>query len=161
MLISQIKQDLINYQKERRLEEVSSLRMLLSSIVMKEKDKRLKLSSLYSGEELELKSKLDDEEILEVVFSEAKKIKDAISEFEKAGRQDLKEKEEKELKTLQKYLPEEMGEEEIRGIIKEIIEKKGISDMKGIGIIMKEAIERTRGRAQGKKINEIARELLS
>lgn len=160
MLIDQIKKDLINFQKEKRPIEVSSLRMLLSSIVNKEKQKRLKLSSNYSSEELDLKSKLEDQEILEVIFSEAKKRKDAIEEFEKAGRQDLVEKEERELNTLRKYLPEELGEEEIKKIVKEIIENKKITDMKQIGTLMKEALIRTKGLADGKKINTIAKELL-
>lgn len=160
MLIDQIKKDLINFQKEKRPIEVSSLRMLLSSIVNKEKQKRLKLSSNYSNEELDLKSKLEDQEILEVIFSEAKKRKDAIEEFKKAQRQDLVEKEERELSTLQKYLPEELGEEEIKKIVKEIIEEKKIIDMKQIGLVMKEALIRTKGLADGKKINTIAKELL-
>ncbi|MDD2909563.1 MAG: GatB/YqeY domain-containing protein [Candidatus Pacebacteria bacterium] len=160
MLIDQIKKDLINFQKEKRPVEVSSLRMLLSSIVNKEKQKRLKLSSNYSSEELDLKSKLEDQEILEVIFSEAKKRKDAIEEFKKAKRQDLVEKEERELNTLQKYLPEELDEEEIKKIVKEIIEEKKIIDMKQIGLVMKEALIRTKGLADGKKINTIAKELL-
>jgi uncharacterized protein YqeY len=160
MLIDQIKKDLINFQKEKRPVEVSSLRMLLSSIVNKEKQKRLKLSSNYSNEELDLKSKLEDQEILEVIFSEAKKRKDAIEEFKKAKRQDLVEKEERELNTLQKYLPEELNEEEIKNIVKEIIEEKKIIDMKQIGLVMKEALIRTKGLADGKKINTIAKELL-
>jgi len=160
MLIDQIKKDLINFQKEKRPIEVSSLRMLLSSIVNKEKQKRLKLSSNYSNEELDLKSKLEDQEILEVIFSEAKKRKDAIEEFKKAQRQDLVEKEERELSTLQKYLPEELGEEEIKKIVKEIIEEKKITNMKQIGTVMKEALIRTKGLADGKKINTIAKELL-
>lgn len=160
MLINQIKKDLINFQKEKRPIEVSSLRMLLSSIVNKEKQKRLKLPSNYSNEELDLKSKLEDQEILEVIFSEAKKRKDAIEEFKKAGRLDLVEKEERELNILQKYLPEELGEEEIKKIVKEIIEDKKITDMKQIGTLMKEALIRTKGLADGKKINTIAKELL-
>jgi len=161
MIIDQIKKDLINFQKEKRQSEVSSLRMLLSSIANKEKDKRLNLPSDYSNEELDSKSKLTDEEILVVILSEAKKRKDAIEEFKKAGRMDLVENENLELKTLRKYLPEEMGEEEIRKIVKEVIEEQKITDMKEIGVIMKETLKRTKGLADGKKINNIARELLS
>ena len=70
------------------------------------------------------------------------------------------EKEERELNTLQKYLPEELNEEEIKNIVKEIIEEKKIIDMKQIGLVMKEALIRTKGLADGKKINTIAKELL-
>lgn len=161
MIVDQIKKDLISFQKEKRQEEVSSLRMLLSSIVNKEKDKRLKLSSQYLGEELDLKSKLTDEEVLEVISSEAKKRKDAINEFKKAERIDLLQKEEIELKTLQKYLPPEMEEDEIREIVKKVIEEQKITDMKGIGILMKEVLKRTKGLVDGKKVNSIAKELLN
>ena len=160
MLINQIKKDLISFQKEKRHREVSSLRMLLSSITNKEKDKRLELSAKYPYEELDLKAKLNDEEVLNVIFSEAKKRKDAIEEFKKAKREDLVQKEEIELRALQKYLPEELDEEEIKKIVKEIIEEKKIIDMKQIGLVMKEALIRTKGLADGKKINTIAKELL-
>jgi len=161
MIIDQIKKDLIGFQKEKRSIEVSSLRMLLSSIVNKEKEKRVKLFADFSSEELDLKSKLTEEEVLEVIFAEAKKRKDAIEEYRKADRKDLIEGESLELKTLQKYLPEEMGEEEIRKIVKEVIEEQKITDMKGIGILMKGVIQKTKGLADGKKINSIARELLN
>lgn len=148
MLINQIKKDLISFQKEKRHREVSSLRMLLSSITNKEKDKRLELSAKYSYEELDLKAKLNDEEVLNVIFFEAKKRKDAIEEFKKAKREDLVQKEETELKALQKYLPEELSDEEIKRILKEIIKEKGTNQ---IGVVMKEAMIRTKGRADGKR----------
>ncbi|MFA7142087.1 MAG: GatB/YqeY domain-containing protein [Candidatus Paceibacterota bacterium] len=157
MLISQIKKDLIYFQKEKRSIEVSSLRLLLASITNKEKAKRLKLSSGLSLEELDLKSKLSEEEILEVIFAEAKKRKDAIFEYEKAKRQDLVEKEERELKTLEKYLPTQLSDEEIRNILKEIVEKDKISN---VGIIMKEALLKMKGRADGRRISTILKELL-
>ncbi|NMB47528.1 GatB/YqeY domain-containing protein [Patescibacteria group bacterium] len=152
MLINQIKKDLISFQKEKRHREVSSLRMLLSSITNKEKDKRLELSAKYSYEELDLKAKLNDEEVLNVIFFEAKKRKDAIEEFKKAKREDLVQKEETELKALQKYLPEELSDEEIKRILKEIIKEKGTNQ---IGVVMKEAMIRTKGRADGKRIKQI------
>lgn len=152
MLINQIKKDLISFQKEKRHREVSSLRMLLSSITNKEKDKRLELSAKYSYEELDLKAKLNDEEVLNVIFFEAKKRKDAIEEFKKAKREDLVQKEEIELKALQKYLPEELSDEEIKRILKEIIKEKGTNQ---IGVVMKEAMIRTKGRADGKRIKQI------
>ncbi|MGI6297455.1 MAG: GatB/YqeY domain-containing protein [Minisyncoccales bacterium] len=152
MLINQIKKDLISFQKEKRHREVSSLRMLLSSITNKEKDKRLELSAKYPYEELDLKAKLNDEEVLNVIFSEAKKRKDAIEEFKKAKREDLVQKEEIELRALQKYLPEELSDEEIKRILKEIIKEKGTNQ---IGVVMKEAMIRTKGRADGKRIKQI------
>ncbi|MDD3046082.1 MAG: GatB/YqeY domain-containing protein [Candidatus Pacebacteria bacterium] len=161
MIIDEIKKDLIIFQKEKRQIEVSSLRMILSSITNKEKDKRLSLSSNFDGKELEEKSKLDEKETLEVIFAEAKKRKDAIYEYEKAGRQDLAEKEKQELETFKKYLPLEMSDEEIKKIVIEILKEKNITNMKEIGIVMKEAIIRTKGLADNKKVNTFIKELLN
>jgi len=161
MLIEEIKKDLIIFQKEKRQIEVSSLRMLLSSIINKEKDKRMLLSSKFEKEELDQKSKLDDKEVLEVIFAEAKKRKDAISEYEKAKREDLIAIEKQELETFKKYLPAEMSDEEIKKIIKDILEEKKITDIKEIGVVMKEAIVRTKGLADNKKINMFVKELLN
>jgi len=161
MIIDEIKKDLIIFQKEKRQIEVSSLRMILSSITNKEKDKRLSLSLKFDGKELEEKSKLDEKETLEVIFAEAKKRKDAIYEYEKAGRQDLAEKEKQELETFKKYLPLEMSDEEIKKIVIEILKEKNITNMKEIGIVMKEAIIRTKGLADNKKVNTFIKELLN
>ena len=161
MLIEEIKKDLIIFQKEKRQIEVSSLRMLLSSIINKEKDKRMLLSSKFEKEELDQKSKLDDKEVLEVIFAEAKKRKDAISEYGKAKREDLIAIEKQELETFKKYLPAEMSDEEIKKIIKDILEEKKITDIKEIGVVMKEAIVRTKGLADNKKINMFVKELLN
>lgn len=161
MIIDEIKKDLIIFQKEKRQIEVSSLRMILSSITNKEKDKRLSLSSKFDGKELEEKSKLDEKETLEVIFAEAKKRKDAIYEYEKAGRQDLVEKEKQELETFKKYLPLEMSDEEIKKIVIEILKEKNITSMKEVGIVMKEAIIRTKGLADNKKVNTFIKELLN
>ena len=157
-MIEQIKKDLLLAQKEKQQTRVSTLRMLLSSITNKEKEKRMSLDC--NIEELDEKSKLTNEEIMKVISSEAKKRKDAIDSYEKAGRLELKEQEEKELQVLEKYLPEQMSTEEIKKIVEQIISEKEIKDMQGIGIIMKEAMIRTKGNADGRGINTIAKELL-
>ena len=71
-------------------------------------------------------SKLTEEEVIEVVSSEVKKRKDSIEQYQKGGRSDLAENEKKELEILMEYMPEQMGEDEIRKIVKEKIEELGI-----------------------------------
>ena len=81
--------------------------------------------------------------------------------FEKGGRNDLIEKEKAELEILKKYLPEEMGEEEIRNLIKEAIAKTNAQGMKDIGLVMKEISPKTKGRADGNLVAKIVKEELN
>lgn len=146
MLIDQIKKDLIEYQKQVKAEEVSALRLLIAGLINAKKEK--------------MNQDLTDEEVLKVVKSEVKKRKDSIESYRKGGREELAQKEEKELNVLGKYLPEELSREEIKEIVQKVILEKEISDIKSIGILMKEVISRTNGLADGRVINQIAKELL-
>lgn len=141
-----------------------TLRLLLASAQSKEKDKRYELSKEnpdLDEKELDEKSSLTDEEIVNIIASEAKKRKEAIAGFEKGGRIESAEKEKKELEILQKYLPEQMSEEELRNIIKEAVEKTGAQDMKDIGKVMGEIMPKVKGKADGGDVNKIVRELLT
>jgi len=164
MLIEEIKKDLVAFQKEKNETAVSSLRMLVSAVINKQKDKRLKISGENPGfneEELSEKSVLTDEETIEVISSEVKKRRDSILSFEKGGRQDLVEKEKAELEIIKKYLPEEMGEEEIRVLVKEAVIKTNARGMKDIGPVMKEIVPQTKARADGNLVARIVKEELS
>jgi len=149
-LKEKIEQDLNEAVKKKY--EVNSLvlRQLLAVILNKEKEKRFKINkekSEISEEDLGEESRLTDEEIIEVIFSEVKKGKEAISEFEKGERRDLVEKEKKELEILQKYLPEQLLEEEIEELAKETIERIGAKEAKDMGKVMTELIPQVKGRA--------------
>ena len=149
--------------KAKRELEVSVLRMLQAAILNKEKEKRAKLAKKKEDiieEELVKESELTDEEIIEVISSEVKKRKEAISEFKKGGRQDLVEKEKVELEVLKKYLPEQISEEEIRKLAKEAIEGIGASGPKDMGKVMAELIPKIKGRADGGVVSQIVKELL-
>jgi len=142
VLKGNIREDLKEAVKNREELKSSVLRLLLAAIFNKEKEKRYKLilrrcSGLrlslsnalskekpeLSGEELEEESQLNDEEVIDVISSEAKKRKESIVEFGKGKRMDLVEKEKKELEILEKYLPEQLSEEEIKKLVKEAIDK--------------------------------------
>lgn len=92
---------------------------------------------------------------------EAKRRREAIEQFRAAGREDLVQKEEEELKIIEEYLPRQLSDDEIRAVLEEIIEAVGAQSMRDMGRVMKEAMARMRGQADGRRVSELARELLS
>ncbi len=98
---------------------------------------------------------LDDEGVLVVMTKQAQQRRDSIEAFKSASRSDLVESESAELKIISGYLPEQLSEDEIEVVITEVIsqvEAKGSSDM---GKVMKEIMQRVRGRADGKMVSAI------
>jgi len=147
--------------QEKKTEELSVLRMVMAAVLNKEKEKRSKLNK--EGEEeskLDEMSELKDEEILDVISSEAKKRKDSIEQYEKGGRQDLVDQEKKELEILTEYLPEQMSEEEVRKIIIEKIEELGVSGPQDTGKAMGAIMPILKGKADGGIVNNIVQEEL-
>ncbi len=153
-LKEKIKSDLNFALKEKKEAEVSVLRQLLAAVLNKEKEKRYK-----SKEEKDIQ--LTDEEIAEVISSEAKKRKESIEGFEKGNRQDLAEKEKKELEILKKYLPEQMSQDEIKKLAEEAIKKVGAKEQKDMGRVMAELMPKTKGRADGSLVSKIVKEILT
>ncbi len=173
-LMEKINQDFQQALKEKKEEEVSVLRLLKAVIFNREKEKRYKLVKERKdivleklekesplAKELEKESALSDEEIIEVILSEIKKRKEAIFEFEKGKREDLVKKEKREIEILERYLPPQLSEEEIRRLAKETIKKMKAESLKDMGKVMKEMIPKIKGRADGGLVSKIVRELLS
>lgn len=161
-LKEQIQEDLKTALKDKKELEISTLRMLNAQILNKEKEKRSKLAKeSLSEEEIIEKSGLTDEEIIEVVSSEVKKRKEAILNFEKGERQDLASKEKKEIEFLNKYLPEQLSEEEVKKLAQEAIDKVRASDIKEIGKVMAEVMPKVKGKADGNLVSKVVRELLA
>jgi len=131
----------------------STLRMILAGVANKEKEKK------YKAEE-NAEVELNEEEMIEVISSEAKKRKEAIVGFEKGNRQELAEKEKKELKVLQEYLPKQLSEEKIRKLVQETIGKTKASKVKDIGKVMGVLMPHVKGRADGNLVNQIVKDLL-
>jgi hypothetical protein len=146
------------------------LRGINAAIHNKEIEKRTKLSKSSSFakasedkeklEKLEEESKLTEEEVLEAIFSEAKKRKESIVEFEKGGRQDLVDKETAELEIIKKYLPEQMSEDAIKEIVKKAIEETGAINPKDTGKVMAVIMPKLKGKAEGGVVSKIVGELL-
>jgi len=107
------------------------------------------------------KKALDDNEVITVIKKQIKQHQDSIEQFKKGNRQDLADKETKELEILKAYLPPELPAEEIKKIIEEAIALTGAQDMKDMGKVMKEVTAKIAGRADGKLVSDLVRERLS
>lgn len=143
--------------------KTGTLRFLFASITNKEKEKRYKLSKSEPGfgeQELQKKSVLSDEEVLDVLMSDAKKRKESIEAFTKGGRKDLVAKEQAELKILEAYLPEQLSEEEVRKFAQEAIASIGASSQKDIGKVMAALMPKVKGKADGALVSVLVKELL-
>ena len=120
---------------------------------------RLVLSALHN-EEIRLRRELTTEEIHRTLTTLCKQRTEAIELFRKGGRAELAEKENAELKVLQRFLPQPLSENEVRSLIKVSIEEVGAKDIQDLGKVMKQLMPRVSGRADGKRVNELAKELL-
>lgn len=106
------------------------------------------------------RDKLDDEEVVNVIKKQVKQHKDSIDQFSRGGRQELADREAKELEVLKGYLPPELSEEEIKKIIEEAVVSCEAKDMKDMGRVMKEVSAKIAGRADGKALSSLVRERL-
>ena len=159
-----IQEDMKNALRERDEIKTGALRMLLSSIGNREKEKRYNISRAnaeLSPEQLDEKAALSEEEIQEIVASEVKKRRESIEAFQKGGRTEMAEKEEKERKILLAYLPEQFSEEKIRELAKRAIESVGALSVKDMGKVMGQLAPQVKGKADGGKVSSIVREMLS
>ncbi len=116
------------------------------------------LKGAIQNAEINKKEELTDEEILSIIEKQIKMRKDGVVEFEKAGRQNLADQYNEEIKILEKYMPEQLSEEEINKIIDETIESVKPEGMKDFGKIMKEITPKLKGRAN---ISEVSNTIKS
>jgi uncharacterized protein YqeY len=107
------------------------------------------------------KKALDDNEVIAVIKKQIKQHQDSIEQFGKGSRQDLVDKETKELGILKSYLPPELPIDEIKKIIEEAITITDAQGMKDMGKVMKEANAKIAGRAEGKLVSDLVRERLT
>ena len=118
------------------------------------------LISEVKNREIDLRRKLDNDEIISLVSTQIKKRKEAATMFDEGGRSDLSEKENQEMIILQEYLPEQVSEQELKDRIQKVILELGIVDIKDLGRIMKIVIPEFKGRADNGKIRDLVAECL-
>ncbi|RCX22770.1 hypothetical protein DFP94_101353 [Fontibacillus phaseoli] len=132
---------------------------------MKSQDK-FKLSTIrmvratIKNLEIDLKRPLNDNEVLDILSREIKQRKDALQEFEKAGRDDLAANVRAEAEIIAEYLPEQLNEEEIKVIVQQTIQETGATSKADIGKVMSALMPKVKGRADGKLVNEAVQQLL-
>ena len=104
---------------------------------------------------------LTNEEVLDVISKQAKQRRDSIEQYQKAGRMDLLEQEQQELMVIESYLPQQLSDDEITAKAKVVIINLQAKDMKAMGLVMKHLTSDLKGVADGKRISNIVRKLLT
>ncbi len=138
-------QDLKTAMKDGDNVKKSAVQMARSAVLQVEKDTKVTL---------------DDDGIVEIIAKEVKKRMDTLPDFEKSGRDDLIDNLKAEIEVLKKYLPEQLSEAEIENIVKNAISSTGAVSAKDIGKVMQAVMPETRGKADGKLVNQIVKKLL-
>ena len=144
MLVDTIKSDLGKAMKAGDKDKTSCLRMILSA---------------FKYKQVESKKELDDTEALQVLRTQLKQVTDSYEQYKQGGRDDLASIEEKNLAILKSYLPQELSDEEISGIVKRIIAETSATK-KDFGMVMKKTMAEVSGRADGKRVSAIVSQLL-
>lgn len=159
-LKEKINQDFKDAFRAKDESQLSTMRMLLAAIKNKEVEKRTRLSKSEPIEKLEELSQLDDQEVIEVISSEIKKRKDAVAQYEQGGREELAAKEGKEIVVLSGYMPEQLGEGEIKKLVREAIKKVGAKNLQDFGKVMGALMPQVKGKTDGNLVSKIVKEEL-
>jgi uncharacterized protein len=145
-LKEQINNDIKTAMKEKNAPLRDALRLLTSAMKQIEVDERKELS---------------DEDIIKIIQKQVKQRNDAMAQYRDAGREDLYEQEAAEAAIFETYLPKQLSDEELESAIKAIIAEVGATSMKEIGRVMGTASKTLGATADGKRINECAKAILS
>ena len=144
-LLSRLNDDMKTAMKAKDKESLQVIRMIKSSI---------------QNEQIKKGTDLNEEEELTVLSREMKQRRDSLHEFEEAGRDDLAEKVKSEIVIVEKYMPEQLSEDDIRQLVQEAITQTGASSVKEFGKVMGVIMPKVKGKADGNQVNAIVKELL-
>ncbi len=145
-LKERLDQDMKAAMRERAQLRLDTIRMLKSAIKYRE---------------IELMKPLDDAGVNGVIASEIKRRRDSVEQYTAGKRQDLADKEQKEIEILSAYLPQQLGEAELRAKVEEAVTKVGAQSMKDMGAVMKALLPEVQGRADGKVVSDLVKARLS
>lgn len=138
-------QDLKVAMKDKDTVRKNTVQSIRAAVLQVEKDSRVVL---------------DDDGVIGVIAKELKKRKDVLPDYEKSGRDDLIAELKKEIEVLTGYLPSQLSQEELDGIVKDAIDRLGATSMKDMGKIMADVMPKITGRADGGAVNQTVRKLL-
>ena len=127
----------------------------------KKRDALRLLASAFKQIEVDERKELSDDDVIKIIQTQVKRRDDAAAQYGNAGRDDLMQKELDEIAYYKEYLPTQLSDDELSEALKDIIAKVGASTMKDIGKVMGAASKELSGKADGKRINECAKALLS
>lgn len=147
-LVEQLQTDLTTAMKARDADTTATLRMAMAAV------KNARVAPGHSGE-------VSDAEVLELLTKEAKKRSEAIEAYGAAGRQELADKEQRELDILRRYLPEQLSEAEVAALVDAAIAQTGAAAPSDMGKVMGVLVPQTKGRADGKLISELVKARLA
>lgn len=118
------------------------------------------IKSAIKNKEIEKGEPLTDDEVSGILGTFAKRAKESIEQFSEGGRSELAEKEKEELAVIQNYLPEQLDEEGIRSMVRDVVQETGAKGLKEMGKVMKALMSRAKGQVDGKLANKIVKEIL-
>ena len=146
MLKESIEKDLIEAMKSHDEEKLSVLRMLKSAL---------------QNKEIEKKQDLDDGNVLSLIQSQIKSRRDSITMYKQGGRDELAQKEQKEIDFLTRYLPAQMSDDEIKAEVEKAISETGATQMSDMGKVMGNIIPKLKGKADTSQVSQIVKAKLS
>lgn len=146
MLRDRLNEEMKEAMKARDEVRLSAIRLVRSSV---------------KNREIEARRELSEQEVTEVVSSLVKQRRESIRMFGEAGRTDLVEKEERELRVLLGFLPQQLTREEIKGLVASVITETGAQSVKDMGRVMKALMPHVAGRADGSMVSAIVKEQLA
>lgn len=144
-LKEQLAQDLKESMKDKDTIRKNAVQSVRAAVLQVEKDSKITL---------------DDDGVIGVIAKEVKKRKDVLPEYEKSGRDELIAELKREIEVLTGYLPSQLTQEELDGIVKEAIDRLGATSMKDMGKIMADVMPKITGRADGSAVNLTVKKLL-
>ena len=150
-LKNRLQSDMKEALKQGNKLKLSTIRMLQARILEREVELRAS-----RGRDCHL----SDEEIQEVIVSYAKQRRQSIESYQQGGREDLVEREKQELELVEAYLPRQLTETEVRAIVDRVVRETDAQGLKDLGVVMKAVMAETRGAAEGRLVNQIAKEIL-
>ena len=145
-LLKRLQTDMITAMKNRNKDTLAVVRMLKASV---------------QNAQIEVGHDLTPDEEVAVMSREYKQRKESLEKFQKAGRQDLIDKTNNELKVVEKYMPKQLSADDVKKIVTETVQQVGAASMKDFGKVMGAVMPKVKGQADGKLVNQTVKETLS